>query len=360
MDAMALLCTLHADGPATLKRLRQAGCSTLEALEVLDAERIASLLACTPASARRLQKEARGLRERLHGGAAPATTSAAAPVPGRAASEPARSSVESAAHSREAARVHEEAGSSAIVSPCGVEDGVQAAASPRAPLPSEPAPVRAALGGSPHEAALDTRSSHSAASPGESLAYELPAREKRLVQRVVEAWRARDAEDASVRPEPDARLARVRPEERGEELAVVPPSELGTPLRPQDLDGLDAELTARLSALGVGSLEALARVDAVELAQRVPIGYSRLARLVALARRALPSVREPHRAEAFAARAEALEPAKISRSELPFALKRPEVALDLPDGLKRTPGLPPKDRPTSFEAEREGAGGPFV
>ena len=32
MDALALLCTLHADGPTTLKRLRRSGCEDLSSL----------------------------------------------------------------------------------------------------------------------------------------------------------------------------------------------------------------------------------------------------------------------------------------------------------------------------------------
>jgi hypothetical protein len=65
MDAMALLCMLHADGPATLKNLRQAGCSSLEAIEAMDEERLARLLGSPPAAARRFAREARHLRERL-------------------------------------------------------------------------------------------------------------------------------------------------------------------------------------------------------------------------------------------------------------------------------------------------------
>ncbi|MEO2236906.1 MAG: hypothetical protein ABGW95_01485, partial [Candidatus Poseidoniia archaeon] len=40
MDALALLCTLHADGPATLKRLRRAGCTSLERLDAFEPEEL--------------------------------------------------------------------------------------------------------------------------------------------------------------------------------------------------------------------------------------------------------------------------------------------------------------------------------
>ena len=68
MEALALLCTLHADGPATLKRLRRAGCDSLYALESYDADGLAELLGLTPAAARRLGREARALDSRLGGG----------------------------------------------------------------------------------------------------------------------------------------------------------------------------------------------------------------------------------------------------------------------------------------------------
>src|SRR5882672_3030438 len=65
MDAMALLCTLHADGPATLKNLRQAGCSSLEAVESMGEERLSKILGTPAAAARRFAREARHLKERL-------------------------------------------------------------------------------------------------------------------------------------------------------------------------------------------------------------------------------------------------------------------------------------------------------
>lgn len=68
MESLALLCTLHADGPATLKRLRRAGCDSLESIEAYGAGDLATLLEVPPAVARRLLKEARGLGVRLDDG----------------------------------------------------------------------------------------------------------------------------------------------------------------------------------------------------------------------------------------------------------------------------------------------------
>jgi len=67
MDALALLCTLHADGPATLKRLRRAGCTSLERLDAFEPEELAGLLEVEPSVARRLRREARALIARSGG-----------------------------------------------------------------------------------------------------------------------------------------------------------------------------------------------------------------------------------------------------------------------------------------------------
>ncbi len=69
MDSLALLCTLHADGPATLRRLRKAGCQSLVDLDRVGADSIATTLEIPPAMARRLVREARMLSERVGGDA---------------------------------------------------------------------------------------------------------------------------------------------------------------------------------------------------------------------------------------------------------------------------------------------------
>jgi hypothetical protein len=65
MDAMALLCNMHADGPATIKVLRRAGLLSLADVSRAPHERIADLLGVSPAYARRFAREARLLGERL-------------------------------------------------------------------------------------------------------------------------------------------------------------------------------------------------------------------------------------------------------------------------------------------------------
>jgi hypothetical protein len=65
MDALALLCNLHADGPATLQRLRRAGLESLGALRRIDALRLAEALGWAERSAERFLREAALLAERV-------------------------------------------------------------------------------------------------------------------------------------------------------------------------------------------------------------------------------------------------------------------------------------------------------
>jgi hypothetical protein len=76
MDGLALLCALHADGPQSLRRLRRSGCPSLDSVLEFDLERLAELLASTPAAAERFQREARHLITRLGSGASARTEAA--------------------------------------------------------------------------------------------------------------------------------------------------------------------------------------------------------------------------------------------------------------------------------------------
>src|SRR5262245_23744500 len=64
MDTLALLCNLHADGPATLQRLRRAGCESLAALRRLDAGSLATVLEWNERAAERFLREAELLAQR--------------------------------------------------------------------------------------------------------------------------------------------------------------------------------------------------------------------------------------------------------------------------------------------------------
>ncbi len=87
MDALALLCTLHADGPATWRRLRESECHSLADLSRFEPAELAEILGGTLAGAKRFLREARHLDERVgthwlerEEGGRPAPERAAAPV----------------------------------------------------------------------------------------------------------------------------------------------------------------------------------------------------------------------------------------------------------------------------------------
>jgi hypothetical protein len=70
MDALALLCNLHGDGPGTLAGLREAGVVELSELARLDDERLSELLGGAASAPARFRREAQLLLERLEGPAA--------------------------------------------------------------------------------------------------------------------------------------------------------------------------------------------------------------------------------------------------------------------------------------------------
>ena len=65
MDTLALLCNLHADGPATLQRLRRAGCESLLALRRFEPASLAQHLDWNERTAERFLREAALLIERV-------------------------------------------------------------------------------------------------------------------------------------------------------------------------------------------------------------------------------------------------------------------------------------------------------
>jgi hypothetical protein len=67
MDTLALLCNLHADGPATLQRLRRVGCESLAGLRRLEPVALVRELGWGEGQALRFLREARLLAERTEG-----------------------------------------------------------------------------------------------------------------------------------------------------------------------------------------------------------------------------------------------------------------------------------------------------
>ena len=197
MDAMALLCTLHADGPTTLQRLRSSGFETLGALEEAPIELLAELLDAPPAAARRFVREAGVLKERM---------------------DP--------------------------------EEAV------RSEAPAVPAP-----------------SASTAAPSLESLS----GRDRELVGKVMDRWRATDAAKT---PEP--------------EPIVAPESSL----QPGMLDGLTQRHCDELAEQGIDSLDKLSRIDPITLCREPVLSFSTLRRFQFLALREVrnqaPTVRFSH------------------------------------------------------------------
>jgi hypothetical protein len=243
MDALALLCTLHADGPATLVRLRAADCATLEHVLAANPGDLSLLLRSSMLAAGRFQKEARQLLDRLE---VPLETSSATR---RASETRARAAV---AHD-----------------------------SDRQPE----APVAAASS---------------------------------AIERVLTAWREADAaEDKLESPRASAPDAAIP-------VAAV--------------DGLDADTARTLAQVGVRDLAALAVSDELTLSRATGLSYSKVTRLRALARRAVPS------AHVVMPRAP-LE--RFSPSERPVVHQEPLLRYE-------------RDFVLEPQASEEGVGGPFA
>jgi hypothetical protein len=342
MDAMALLCTLHADGPATLKVLRQSGCASLAEIESMGEESLARLLGGPPAAARRFAREARHLRERLGQGMLereepPAESRASVP------------------------------GSSAPAS---------AETDPSAP-PGD-IPATGILLSSKPEAEEDAS----------------PDREERdVVEVVLDTWRARDLEDAlieeAVEPSPayeddlPPRPVRARPEyEFGIEMAAavreiasaIAPTEVESSpgLAPGLVDGLNEDLCRMLDGARVRSLEDLASADSLTLSHDLGLGYTRLWRLTRLARRVLaaeasaataPSTGPAEPSRSYASAPDSAPPAlKLSPSEVPHRSEPSILDLEWNLEIQPTPPPPGRELPSADvpRTERESAGGPFA
>jgi hypothetical protein len=300
MDAMALLCTLHADGPATLKRLRQAGCDSITAVRALAPSRLADLLDATPAAARRFLREADHLYERLDLGFL----------------------------ERESRAVGTRAPDLGAAEPPTIED-----ATTRASRAFEAQVGASSMSGGP------------ARTEPPSLGH----RDQRIVEQVLQAWRKRDSDEPARANESDgarssdARASRdagrsddgaaeaaraVHPDQILVAQAEVAHGEVAHPevtdgevahaevqhaervgaasiesmpgdatisresarnageLFPGAVDGLDQGTCLKLRAQDVYDVESLARIDALALSKTIGVGYMRLARLSALARRA--------------------------------------------------------------------------
>ncbi|HEX6881933.1 MAG TPA: hypothetical protein VF530_01050 [Planctomycetota bacterium] len=238
MDTLALLCNLHADGPATLQRLRRSGCESLGALRRLDAARLAQTLAWSERAAERFLREAALLHERVDGsgveGELEPALEEAEVGQALAAGEP--DLEDSLLEELDGEDAASEAESEEPLAAEHEEDADRAPAAPAAP--AAPERLRAVLGA--------WRELDRVAPPGDPAAFVIP------------------------RPPspPDLELGRAR-------LAALTPA-----------------LAARLAELGVHSLRQLLERRELELARALPLPYTRLRHLCHQAERALEGLAE--------------------------------------------------------------------
>ncbi|MCP5022668.1 MAG: hypothetical protein GY930_12950 [bacterium] len=223
MDSLALLCTLHADGPATLRRLRKAGCQSLVDLDRVGADSIATTLEIPPAMARRLVREARMLHQRVGGDTLDM----------------------------------EEAPEGMAVALLG---------NPQAPLTEssdlddrDRGLIRTVLGDAQPVSGFSTEP-----------AVEQP------VEAVVELEPMGGAFVAQPTPQPDDIVELDQPEPLATEYRLV-----------DRVDGLDNDVAATLSKLGIETLTALVEADASWLARHTGLSFGPLRRLQFLARKSL-------------------------------------------------------------------------
>ncbi len=248
MDTLALLCNLHADGPATLQRLRREGCESLESLLSLELSSLSVCLDWNEELSQRFQREAVLLAERL--------------------GEPLEWEI------------------------VEVEDDESNAELVPHTTPSEGhAPDIGEFQDELVESAFEEE--HEVDSPEERDFVDEPdfvqeARESDSVQKVLGTWRDLDQTEPPLAPdESSAELehsaAAADPQLR--DYVVEPgPSTPNRPLARVELRGLDQRLVQRLAQLGIHSLGGLAEVPTTALARRLPMPFTRVRRLQHIAR----------------------------------------------------------------------------
>ncbi len=257
MDAMALLCNVHADGPATRKLLRRAGCDSLEALLAIPPEELAGILGSSPSFARRILQEAENLAARVGSSLLErdeeetmARSQRSQTAPARAAPEP---------------------------PPTRKLTPTERTAEPLRPgllagLDRTWCERLARRGVATLEAL--------AQAPGLELSRELGFSYPRLLELQCLAQRFLSTAIQPARLAPD-------PEPQGAEPAV------GESLRPGLLEGLDEPWCRRLAALGVTTLEALVDAPGLEFSRQLGLPYPQLLDLQHLARRFLATTLKP-------------------------------------------------------------------
>jgi hypothetical protein len=315
MDALALLCTLYAEGPATLARLREDGCATIDDVLARDARDLAPILLATEATAQRFQREARNLTDRVG-------------VEGMSDIRPAAIIPRPTGSARASRGAGSTFGNGHVRPP--VLDRVLAAWRERDEHDGDLGAHVEPLETDAHDETRD----HTGDSDF--------AREAILDPAIV------------VRP-PAATAARKSDQIRGIAADAV--------------DGLDAETSVALARAGVRDLHALGVCDPLIVARASGLEWTRLNRLRALARR-VPGFARRIADETAGTTARDVEPAveeKVSPSERPIV--GGEARASLHRAANRSLEREPVTRPPALERAPsqpiarhapEGAGGPFA
>lgn len=266
MDALSLLCTLHADGPATLQQLRRLGCGGLGTLLAMNADDLAEALGYEAAVARRLLREGRILAERLGSEALEAEENAPVAAPLAARPEPGPAALDL------------DEGDSALVarilgeSPAEASPSEESSAAPdHEPLADQPA----------GEAILESleESSPVAESLAEETARALAFLDDEPVHPDLAAGAADDEEGAT--DETAGPANEELPSEADEPAPAAPDA-----LTVGALPGLDGAMVEDLAAAGVTTLGALGAADSLALTRNLGVTFAQARRMRFLARRA--------------------------------------------------------------------------
>ena len=259
MDTMALLCNLYGNGPATLRRLRDAGCTTVEGLERAGIDQLSEWLADSPDAARRFLREAQRLNARV------APVVPVVPVIMEAVL-PSTPGVPTAVADGDYDEEFE-----------GGDDDEYEDEDEDEEFEDEDDDDEDDDDDDKEDPYGDEEYEEEDAYAEEREDPRVAAHAERaeLVTRALEAWRTRDHELAPVQ-------GTRAPVEGDEPL----PAE-SAPLEAEMLEGLDAACVGSLAARGVESLESLATAEVDSLAPAMGLRLTRLLRLRYLARTAL-------------------------------------------------------------------------
>jgi len=271
MDALALFCNLHGNGPETLAALRDAGCERLGQVADMEAERLEALLGRDASGVARFQREAAVLARRVDGeleaDPGPKPQPVVEPEPTTSVLQPAAREVRPNDLDRERALLESLQSKS--------EDD------PAPPKPihghNEPQAPQAECVAEPANKAYGKPAEGEAAPKVDRLAQLASPKEPSMgpvATAVIDLWRSLD----------QPALSGVQPKDTAAANVDQPLSELA---------GLSAAVVDALARIGIESVAALAAAEPLELARRTTLPYTHLAHMTFLARRTLESSPSP-------------------------------------------------------------------